>query len=282
MFKTPNRGQKSGKEDNMIENDDSEHLGAQETASTMQPCCPAGSDSSRCPSGADSGGGKKWKTLVFILIVIAAGAVVARSFINKSNSNAGQSQQAFTPIQAYTASDITSPLSTLTTPQTPGKSEPAVEAPSRANDTTETQAPDEPESTLSFKPLDSLGSLDTVAANFDAVFILLGGEDQLNMEPITKEVEAAAKKIQANGVRVSAFTLKKDTPNYSQLAKQFSIPCVLAMVKGRGASGVSGEITETKLIQACVTASRSGPGCGPGACGPGRTCGPRPGPIRSK
>ncbi|MHC4362898.1 MAG: hypothetical protein ACYSTZ_08730 [Planctomycetota bacterium] len=280
MLKTPNRGQRSGKEDRMIENGDSEHPGARETASTVQPCCSAGSDSSCCPSGADSGGGKKWKTLVFILIVIAAGAVVARSFINKSNSNAGQSQQAFTPIQTNTACDITSPLSTLTTPQTPGKAEPAVDAPSRANDTTETQPPDEPESTLSFKPLDSLASLNTVAANFDAVFILLGGEDQLNMEPITKEVEAAAKKIRAGGVRVSAFTLKKDSPNRAQLAKQFSIPSVVAMVKGRGASGVSGEITEAKLIQAFVTASRSGSSCCPG--GSGGTCAQRPAPARSK
>ncbi|MHC4499020.1 MAG: hypothetical protein ACYS21_07915 [Planctomycetota bacterium] len=266
----------------MIENGDSEHPGTQETASAMQPCCSAASDSSCCPSGADSGGGKKWKTLVFILIVIAAGAVVARSFINKSNSNAGQSQQAFTPIQTNAACDITSPLNTPTTPQTPGKSEPAIEAPSVTKDTAKAEVPDKPAPTLLFKPLDFLASLNKVAADTDAVFILLGGEDQLNMEPITKEVEAAAKEIQANGVRVSAFTLKKDSPNHAQLAKQFSIPSVVAMVKGRGASGVSGEITETSLIQAFVTASRSGSGCSPGACGPGRTCSPKPGPTRSK
>jgi hypothetical protein len=270
------------KEDKMIENGESEHPGAQETASAVRPCCSAGSDSSCCPSGADSGDGKKWKTLVFILIVIAAGAVVARSFINKSNSNAGQSQRAFTPIQTNAASDITSPLSTLTTPQTSGTSEPAIEAPSLANDAAEVQVPDKPASTLLFKPLDSLASLNKVAADTDAVFVLLGGEDQLNMQPIAGQIEAAAKKIQAGGMRVSAFRLKKDSPNYTQLAKQFSIPSVVALVKGRGASGVSGEITETRLIQAFVTASRSASGCGPGACGPGRTCAPKPGPTRSK
>jgi len=46
------------------------------------------------------------------------------------------------------------------------------------------------------------------------------------------------------------------------------------MVKGRGMSAVSGEINETKLVQAFVTASRPS-GCGPAGCGP-TGCGPTP------
>jgi hypothetical protein len=261
----------------MIENSDSEHPGAQENAPAGEPCCAGGSC---CPSGSD-GGGKNWKIVVFILVVIAAGAVLARSLMSKSDSISDEAQQAFAVIQP----ESPSPPNPAVTSDAPAESEiaieeasVAIEAPSVTKDTAEAQAPDEPESTLSFKPLDSLASLNKVAADTDAVFVLLGAEDQLDMEPIASQVEAAAKKIQAGGMRVSAFTLKKDSPNYAQLAKQFSIPCAVAMVKGRGISAVSGEITETKLIQAFVTASKSGSSCCPG----GRTCAPKPGPIRSK
>jgi hypothetical protein len=47
-----------------------------------------------------------------------------------------------------------------------------------------------------------------------------------------------------------------------------TLPGVLAMVKGKGMSPVSGEITETRLIQGFVAASN----CGPGGCGPGGCC----------
>jgi hypothetical protein len=240
----------------------------------MQPCCSSGSEGTCCPSGADSGGGKSWKTLVFVLIIIAAGVVLARSFINKSNSTSDEAQQAFAAIQP----ESPAPANPAVTLQTPTESKGAIEASSVVNDTTKDQVSHKAASALWGPGLDSLASLNKVAANFDAVFILLGGEDELKMQQVTKEIEAAAKKIEADGVRVSAFTLRKNSPNYTQLAKQFSIPCAVAMVKGRGASGVSGEITETRLIQAFVTASRSGSSCCPG----GGTCAPRPGPTRSK
>ncbi|HUT28994.1 MAG TPA: hypothetical protein VMX13_04295 [Sedimentisphaerales bacterium] len=252
-------------------NDNEEQACSQENAPDPEPCCAGGSC---CPSGSD-GGARNWKIVVFILVVIAAGVVLARSIMNKSDSISDEAQQTFAAIQPESAA----PANPGVTPQTPAESGIAVEASSVTKDTTKEEAPDKPGPTLLFQPLDSLASLNEVAANFDAVFVLLGGEDQLNMQPVTKEVEAAAKTIQAGGLRVSAFTLKKESANYAQLAKQFSIPCVLAMVKGRGASGVSGEITETRLIQAYVTASRAGSSCCPGG---GGACTPRPGPIRSK
>ena len=43
-----------------------------------------------------------------------------------------------------------------------------------------------------------------------------------------------------------------------------AVPGVLAMVKGRGMSAVSGEVTEAKLLQGYVAAGSAG-GCGPGA-----------------
>lgn len=260
-----------GEENKVLVNENLEQGCGQETMDNTQPCCSSTSDSgSCCPSGSD-GGGKSWKMLIFILIVIAAGVVLARSLVNKSNSASDQTQKGFAAIQPE--ENLDTPLPPTVTPQveTPAQPRSDTEPPAVVSDEKKADVP-EPASTLWREPLDSLASLNKVAAETDAVFILLAAEDKLKMESVTTEVEAAAKKIQAGGSRICAFTLKKDAPNYAQLAKQFSIPCVLAMVKGRGLRAVSGDITEAKLIQAFVMASRPQSGCCPGAssCGPGR------------
>jgi len=206
--------------------------------------------------------------LVFLIIVVAAGAVLARSFIKKSNSTTDQKQQLFATIQPDVKSDTPSPSNAAANVETPDKSKAGTDSLSTAKSTTKAPVSGELEPTLWGKPLDSLASLNTLASNTDAVFILLVAQDQLEAQPITREIEAAAKKIQSSGTRISAFTLKKGAPDYAQLAKQFSTPCVLAMVKGRGTSGVSGDITESKLIQAFVTASRPSSGCCPSGAGP--------------
>jgi hypothetical protein len=228
-------------------NDDKEQAGSQKKAGDVQPCCDGGSC---CPSGSD-GGGKNWKIAVFILIVVAAGAVLARSFIRKTNSAANQGQQSFAVIQ----------------PEPGGYKE----APSIVDGATEAEVSNQPASSLWGKPLDSLASLSDAASDTDAVFIFLAAEDQQDMQPITREIEAAAKTIQAGGTRISAFRLMQGAPNYANLTKQLSVPCVLAMVKGGGMSGVpADQITETKLVQAFVTASRPSSGCCPP--GSGTTC----------
>ena len=137
--------------------------------------------------------------------------------------------------------------------------------------TTEAEVSNQPASSLWGKPLDSLASLNEAASDTSAVFILLAAEDQQDMQPVTKEIEAAAKTIQAGGTSISAFRLMQGAPNYANLTKQLSVPCVLAMVKGCGVSGVpAGQITETKLVQAFVAASRPSSGCCPP--GSGATC----------
>ncbi len=210
-------------------NDNKEHISDQEIVGDVQSCCD-GSDC--CPSGSESMG-KSWKMVIFVLVVIAAGAVLANSLIRKSDAD--QSQQAFASIQIDNGSDTLSPP----------KAEPS----------------------LWRVELDSLASLNKVATNTDAIFILLAADDQQGNQNITRQIEAAAKTIKSNGVRVSAFRLRETAPEYAQLARQVSVPCVLAMVKGGGMSAVSGEISEAKLVQAFVTASRPTSGC----CPPGST-----------
>ncbi|HLB74757.1 MAG TPA: hypothetical protein VJJ98_12110 [Sedimentisphaerales bacterium] len=249
----------------MIENKEQAH--GQENAGDLQSCCEGGD----CCPPVSGGPGGKWKMVVFLAIVVAAGGVLARSLITKSNAPSDRTQQSFAAIQPEEA-----PLpGTAIKGQTPATTKSSSESASAPSDTTEEDAPVKAAPALWGAELDSLASLNKMAANSDGVFILLAADDKQADQTITTQIEAAAKKIQAGGMRISAFKLKQGTENYAQVASQFSPPCVLAMVKGGGASGVSGEITETKLIQAFVAASRPSSGCGPAGCGPGSTtCSP--------
>ena len=253
-------------------NDNNDQISDQENASNVQPSCDGGSC---CPSGS-GGSGKSWKMVVFILIVIAAGVVLARSFITKSNPDVNQSQQAFASIQTDNGSDISIPPKAVEKVKKPVESEIKTETPPVAVETKKQDIPVKAAPSLWKADLDSLASLNKVAADSDAVFVLLAAKDQLNDQVVTKEIEAAAQKIMANGTKVSAFRLKESAPEYASLAKQISFPGVIAMVKGLGMSVVSGDITETKLVQAFVAASRPGGGC----CPPGSTSCPPVGPIR--
>ena len=244
----------------MVENNNSDKAG-QENMDDSQKCCPSTSGDSTCCSSA-SGSYSKRKLIVFVIIVVAAGIILARSLTKESTAVSDDTQQLFVTIAQEKNCETSPEINAVTNIETSDKTEPTLWRPE----------------------LDSLASLNKVATNTDAVFVLLAAEDQQGNQAITREVEAAAKKIQSNGSRICAFKLKKDAPDYAQLAKQFSIPCVVAMVKGCGMSAVSGQIDEARLIQAFVMASRPsgcGPsGCGPSGCSPGSTSCPPVGPRR--
>jgi hypothetical protein len=260
-----------GKENEMIEKDNSERSRTQESTSDMEPCCCSGSDSDCCPSGADDGGGRNWKMVVFILIVVTAGVVLARSLLSKSSSSADETQP-FVAIEPAVNSTAPSPPSSAAIARMPAESEVKIEK-LAVVDETRKEVPEEAAPALWGAELDSFASLNQLAAGVDAVFVLVAAEGEQKMQPITGALEAAAGKIQSKGSRVSAFTLKRDSTNYAQLVKQFSAPCVVTMVKGRGMSVVSGEITEPKLMQAFVAASRARSACCPG----GAPCPPKTG-----
>jgi hypothetical protein len=204
--------------------------------------------------------------VVFILIVLAAGVVLARSLLRKSDSPTEQGQNTFAAIQPEIAGDAPSPQDTEAT-----ASEGNAETHAVANEKTKENTSDEASPALWGPELDSLASLDKAAANSAAVFILLAAEDQESNQAATKQIEAAARMIRTGGTTISAFRLKQGAPNFANLTKQLSVPCVLAMAKGGGLSGVpADQITEAKLVQAFVAASRPSSGCCPP--GSGATC----------
>ena len=112
--------------------------------------------------------------------------------------------------------------------------------------------------------LGAFAELNTAAAKTDAVFLFLPAREGTTAKAPSAPMKAAARTMEAKGIRCGLFTLKPGSPDYEQIAKQTSVPSVLALVKGRGMSAVSGEVTEAKLLQGYVGACSSG-GCGPGA-----------------
>lgn len=118
--------------------------------------------------------------------------------------------------------------------------------------------------------LDSLSSLNKVAVNQDAVFVFVPamGEETVSKETIDA-IASAEQKLKSNGIRIGLYTLRfSPSKEYASIAAQLTLPGMLVISKGRGMGAVSGEITETKLLQAYVASSRTGGCCPAGGGGP--------------
>lgn len=115
--------------------------------------------------------------------------------------------------------------------------------------------------------LHNLASLDTEAAGADAVFVYLPKKGEQPNEIIKKSIKEAAAKAQNRGIKMSLYMFDTSSKDYAEVTKQSPAPCVLVMVKGIGKTTVSGELSEKKLLEAIVSASRAS-SCGPSGCGP--------------
>ncbi len=129
--------------------------------------------------------------------------------------------------------------------------------------------------------IDSLSLLNTLAANQDAVFVFVqaSGNETISKETLNA-IASAEQKIKSSGVKIGLYTLQfSPSTEYANLAKQLTLPGILVMSKGKGIGAVSGEITETKLLQAYVASSRAGGCCPSGvssaSCSPTAPVGPR-------
>jgi hypothetical protein len=119
----------------------------------------------------------------------------------------------------------------------------------------------------------SLASLNKVAINQDAVFVFVPANVN---ETVSKEtidaIASAEQKLKSNGINIGLYTLQfSPSKEYASIAAQLTLPGILVMSKGRGMGAVSGEITETKLLQAYVASSRTG-GCCPSGGGGSAVC----------
>ena len=107
--------------------------------------------------------------------------------------------------------------------------------------------------------LDSMNSLNTVAVNQDAVFILVPGKEK---GPVKKETETAMlgaqRALKTNNIKAGLYTLRTSAPDYAGISAQITPPAIIVACKGRGMNAVPGDVTETKLVQAFVAVSQAG------------------------
>jgi MYXO-CTERM domain-containing protein len=180
----------------------------------------------------------KVRWVIGAIVLAAAGVMVVRAMITNNGASSQSSAPAFAALAA--------------TPTPVGESARATNS-STAAPTTE----------KSVETIGALSELNTVATNFDAVFVFLPSKEGTSANPPSTPMNGAARAIESNaGKKCGLFTLKAGSPDYDQIAGKISLPGVLAMVKGRGMSAISGDITEAKLVQGFVAASSAG-GCGP-------------------
>jgi len=179
--------------------------------------------------------------IIGAIVLVAAGVMVGRA-ITKSNGTATQTSAAvfanpltFQSVAGWGGSNAGSDAATPTNETSVGKT------------------------------IGAFSELNTVAANTDAVFIFLPGKEGTSGNLPSAPMHGAARMIESKaGMKCGLFTLKTGTRDYDQIVAQMAVPGVLAIVKGKGMSAIPGEITETKLVQAFVTASSAG-ACGPSA-----------------
>jgi hypothetical protein len=204
-------------------------------------CCQpaAGSLSLCCAPGAVSW--KTGKTVVSVVIILAAIGMGANSFFN------GNSAQSYTTVPAKSFSAALTEIPT---------------APANKSDQGKAQ-PKSEEIPLNLV-LDSLQALDTLAADKDVVFLVLPGEAQIYSLAVPKQLGTVANNLWKSGQKVGVFTLKNGSPDHHRLVSQFSVktfPGVIILGRQGFASAVAGDVTEAGLYNAFVLASKAASCC---------------------
>ena len=217
----------------IINNDSKQNDNMEASKQEASDCGPG------CACNAAGPAGKTRRWIVGVIVLVAAGALVARAMVKNNGTSAAPAATGFAVL-------------------------PAVPAQTPSPDITAT-----PYDMDAVKEITTLSELNAVAADTFGVFVYLPGKSETTAKAPTAQIHGAARTIepQLRGGKIGIFTLKTGSRDYEQIASQMAVPGVLAMVKGGGMIPVSGDITEAKLIQGFVAAS-SGGGCGPSGCGP--------------
>ncbi len=204
-------------------------------------CCQPEAEkvSSCCNHGKASWG--KGKTLVSVIIIMAAIAVGANSFFS---ANSAQSYTTV-PVKSFSSGLAEIPKTTT-------------------EDGYQGKPQTKPEEISLNRVLDSVRSLDTLAADKDVVFLVLPGEAEITPVAIPQQLVIVANNLWKTGQKVSVFTLKSSSPDHNRLVRNFSVktfPSVVVLGRLGSASVVAGDITEAGLYNAFVLASRPASCC---------------------
>ena len=201
-----------------------------------------------CDCGSPSGSGRAKLAISLVVLLAVAGIIAYKAFSggrqDASNAVAGR-EEGFT-IAAAAQNATLEKESSAQDRGEPDKAAPSVKGDTRIG-----------------KYLESLSELNKLALDQDAVFIFVPGKkDEVASDTTRTAVLSAQKTLNSKGIRVGLYTLQTTSPDFSAMSSQFQVPAILVACKGRGMGAVSGEVTETKLLQAFIASSRAG-GCCP-------------------
>lgn len=248
-------------------------------------------ESDKCGSGCccnfgKSGINQKLKILVCLIVVlVVVGILIYKSSCTKKNISRDSTKEASFAVTQSAPENVPANNSDVSAIM-PGKKVEAVNiaaavAPDKKADViavmeTKPLAPVADTIQISRKigeSLDSLSSLNKVALNQDTVFVFIPAAKNEFADDATKNaVIAAQRTLKSKNIILGLYTLPASSSDYSGISAQVQTPAILIATKGKGMSAVSGEITETKLLQAYMSSTRAG-GCGPASSG----CGPASG-----
>ena len=195
---------------------------------------PVKEEASACGPGCSCTAGQSGRTrwVLGAIIIVAAGVFVARAVMNSGPD----------PGQQPDAGQVLS--------QGAGSAAPAVP---QAADAKQVQGP-----VVCGELIRSLGELDQKAQDKDGVFIFLAGADADKSRGAVSVIEKGVTSLQGGNIKVGLFTLERESSEFADLAKQVPPPGVIVLVKGRGMSSVSIDVTESKLMEAFIAASGAG------------------------
>ena len=224
--------------------------------SKTTPACGPGCD---CAKPA---GNSRLKLAVTVIVLLAIAGILGYKLLGPKQTVTKPTTEAFAAAPGGTAAADTA-LSEKTVPAEKLKEPPAIE---KSKNAVQTAA----KTVKIGEYLASLGDLNKVAMDKDAVFIVIPIKDDESVAKIIADaISASQKAIESKGMKIGVYTLSSGSPEYPKIAPQITLPGLIVMSKGRSMAGVQGDITEDKILQAYVASSRAG-GCGPSSSG----CGP--------
>lgn len=222
-----------------------------------------------CSCGTSSTGKKMKLAACLIVLLLVAGILIYKAYGTKNVSSGSAKESGFAITQAEPKSMPANNSDVLAVASEKQAATIAVTDTKQAAPVTDTIQ-------ISRKigeSLDSLSSLNKVALSQDTVFVFIPAAKSEFADDATKNaVIAAQHALKAKNINIGLYTLPGSSPDYAALSAQVQAPAILVATKGKGMAVVSGEVTETKLLQAYMASARSG-GCGPSSSG----CGPSSG-----
>ena len=221
-----------------------------------------------CHAPGTTAGKTRW--VVGAIILIAAGALAGRALLKSAGTAPKTAAPAFAAQPATATAATTAAATQIDIATVPQEDKAVTAAPAAGTpaDSAKVASTKTEPGLVVGREIAAFADLNTVATDTNAVFVFLPAKTGEPGKPPTAQMEGAARTITEKGNMVGLFTLKTDSPDYAQITGQMTLPAVLALVKGRGMKAVSGEITETKLVQGYIAALNAGGGCGAGGCGP--------------